>query len=93
MSDDTTWQAEEIWRLHEEIRFLKASGGRSLRDHFAGQALANCALCTGEARDWQIKAWFGERGGITREEIVAKQAYALADAMLKARTPPSTDGE
>lgn len=59
--------------------------GMSLRDWFAGQALANATICTGRAEEWQLRAWFGDRGGITREEISAKQAIAHADAMLTAR--------
>lgn len=56
-----------------------------LRDHFAGQALTNAAICTGTAPDYDIRAWFGERGGITRAEIVSAQAYSFADAMLTRR--------
>jgi hypothetical protein len=60
-------------------------GGMSLRDYFAGQALANPEICTGKAMEWQLRKWFGERTGITRVEIVAKQAYEYADAMIAAR--------
>lgn len=58
--------------------------GMSLRDYFAGQALANGEICTGQAHEYYLKAWFGDRGGITREEIAVKQAYNYADAMLAA---------
>lgn len=59
--------------------------GMTLRDWFAGQALAG-----GRARDtvpdWQLDAWFGKTAtSIKREQIVARDAYALADAMLAAR--------
>lgn len=59
--------------------------GMLLRDWFAGQALANPAICTGTAPDWQLRSWFGERGGLMPWEIGAKQAGAYADAMLLAR--------
>lgn len=60
-------------------------GGMTLRDHYAGQAMANPAICTGVAPDWMLKAWFGDQGGIRREDIVAKQAWMYADAMIAAR--------
>lgn len=60
--------------------------GMSLRDWFAGQALANPTICTGEAPDWQVRAWLGEISGVRREQIVAAQAHAYADAMIAARS-------
>ena len=59
--------------------------GMSLRDWFAGQALANAALCTGLAKDYELRDWFGGRGGITRAEVIAKQAGIYADAMIAER--------
>lgn len=59
--------------------------GMTLLDYFAGQALSNSRICTGEATEYQLREWFGDRGGITKEEIVAKQALSYADAMLEAR--------
>ena len=59
--------------------------GMTLRDYFAGQAMLNSDICTGRAREYQLKAWFGYRCEITREEIIAKQAYIYADAMIEAR--------
>ena len=56
----------------------------TLRDYFAGQALAG-GLCSGSEPEYQLKEWFGERMGVTKVEIVAKQAYAIADAMIAAR--------
>lgn len=65
------------WHSHE---------GMSLRDYFAGQALANPSICDGKAPEWQLRKWFGEHAtNITREQIISKQAHAVADAMLKAR--------
>lgn len=57
----------------------------ALRDEFAGQALANAAICTGTAPEWQLAVWFKGRNGIERHEIVAKQAAVYADAMLAER--------
>jgi len=56
-----------------------------LRDHFASCALSNSAICTGRATEYELKTWFGGRGGITAEEICAKQAYRYADVMMKER--------
>jgi hypothetical protein len=61
-------------------------GGMTLRDWFAGQALANAAICDGKASDWQTAAWFGKyASGITKAQIVSKQAAEYADAMLVER--------
>lgn len=61
--------------------------GMTLRDWFAGQALGNPNICTGNASDWQLRAWFGEhRTGITSAEVTAKQAAIYADAMLTERS-------
>lgn len=59
--------------------------GILLRDWFAGQALANSAICTGSAPNYELDRWFGGRGGITKAEIVALQAGQYADAMLAER--------
>ena len=50
--------------------------GMSLRDYFAGQALAGLTSSTdATAEGWKIAA-----------PIAAELSYALADALLKART-------
>lgn len=65
--------------------------GMSLRDYFAGQALSNSAICTGEAKQYELDAWFGKYAtSITRRQIVAKQAAAYADAMLAERAKEPT---
>ena len=60
--------------------FENWQGGMSLRDYFAGQALAgitaNSSLEPNE-----------ELAYASAEEGYARQAYELADAMLKARNP------
>ena len=72
-------------RSEGNLEVYDAQQGLSLRDWFAGQALANSNLCDGKAPEWQLRRWFGDRGGITNEEIAVKQALAYADAMLTAR--------
>lgn len=60
--------------------------GMTLRDWYAGQAMANPSICTGEAPSWQMVRWFGEHAnGITRPQIIARQALDFADALLAAR--------
>ena len=51
--------------------------GLTMRDYFAGQALAG-NLEQGLEDDMNIKWWHPS-------EKIAKRAYAIADAMLKAR--------
>lgn len=46
-------------------------------------ALANGTICTGNVPEWQLKAWFGDRGGITREEIATRQASEYAKQAFK----------
>jgi hypothetical protein len=60
--------------------------GMTLRDYYAGQALANPAICDGNPGKWVLEKWFGDRGGIMPGEIVARQAGEYADAMLTERT-------
>lgn len=61
------------------------NGGMTLRDWFAGQALANPAICTGEVANRTLDEWFGRyRANISRAEIVVRQALEYADAMLAA---------
>ena len=72
----------EIDRLKAELEHAQ----KELRDEFAGQALANPGMCTGTASEADLKVWFGERAvNITSAQIVARQAYEIADAMLKQR--------
>ena len=59
--------------------------GMSLRDWYMGQALANPEICTGHAPEYMLAKWFPDQTGISTADIAAKQAEAVADAMLKAR--------
>ncbi len=55
---------------------IETANGMSLRDYFAGQALAGLTSSTdATAEGWKIAA-----------PIAAELSYALADALLKART-------
>lgn len=53
--------------------------GMSLRDHFAGQALAS-----GDASNWRDNN-YRPSDGLSVIENTARHAYLIADAMLKAR--------
>jgi hypothetical protein len=64
---------------------IPAVAGMTLRDYFAGQALSNPVLCSGDAMEWQLRAWFGDQFGITREQIASMQARSYANSMLEAR--------
>lgn len=64
-------------RLH--VQEAAASSGMSLRDWFAGQALAGLAA-----------SWITERPG--HVEKAAAEAYAMADAMLAARAAKKEAG-
>lgn len=58
------------------------AGGMSQRDWFAGQALASGMVKTSMI-EYELTALFGSRrNGITREEVMAADAYRIADAML-----------
>lgn len=62
--------------------------GMSLRDYFAAQAL-NGALARTSVPEWDLIALFGRnRTAIRREEIIAAEAYRIADAMLARRESP-----
>jgi len=62
--------------------------GMTLRDWFASQAL-NGALARTTMPDYELSAIFGKhRTGITREEIIAADAYRIADAMIRRSKQP-----
>lgn len=56
----------------------------STRDLFVAHALSNPAICTGTATEWQLRQWFGERMGIKREDVIARQALDCANALMAA---------
>ena len=60
------------------------AGGMTLRDWFAGQAVASDLDL--RASDYELTEWFGKhRSGIKHAEIIAARAYDIADAMLQRR--------
>lgn len=61
--------------------------GMSLRDWFAGQALAGVQERYDRhgVPEYELKAMFGGRSGLRREEIISAVAYQQADAMLAQR--------
>jgi hypothetical protein len=66
--------------------------GMSLRDFFAAQAVAG-GFARETVPEYDLKALFGpHRTAIRREEIIAADAYRIADAMLKARTVTPAEG-
>jgi len=59
--------------------------GMTLRDYLAAQALVS-GLCRDNVPEYALNAYFGKhKTSIKREEIIAAEAYCIADAMLKAR--------
>lgn len=58
---------------------------RELRDVFAAAAMANPAICTGVVKEYELRNWFGDRGGVLPWDIAAMQAYSYANAMLRVR--------
>lgn len=57
----------------------------TIRDFFAAQYMAAAMERAGSCKEYELRAMFGDRGGIRREEIAAKLAYQFADAMIDAR--------
>ena len=75
----------EVHSSQEIIDDIKAAAGQeTLRDQFAAAAVAgNLARTT--VPEYDLRAMFGQRTAIRREEIIAADAYRIADAMLIAR--------
>lgn len=69
--------------------------GMSLRDWFAGQALAGdlAAMGSTDTRLFQLRMTVAEIEGVTMAAVCANEAYAQADAMLAARATPTSAGE
>lgn len=97
MTDKTGWAA---FLVHgglpgDDPRNQILGGGLTIRDWFAGQALAQAVLDYGEPSGHPVTGQRKDRGnpvlpyaskGVgTREEIIARQAYRYADALLSAR--------
>lgn len=69
-------------RLGDE--YSMARDGMTLRDYFAGQALASVALADLGSRLAVLRESGSEDGGLTAQQI-AECAYLQADAMLAER--------
>lgn len=74
--------------------YLCASGGMTLRDWFAGQALHQAVEDYGQPEAMKTSGQRRDRGNpvlpyatseMSRESIIARQAYRYADAMITAR--------
>lgn len=85
--------AEAFEKLQGPFAFLQmvqlgdralVEGGLTVRDWFAGQALAS-GLIQPSYPEWQLKVWFGDRTALKREEIAARASYEYADAFLAQR--------
>lgn len=73
----------EVWKPDGTMCAL-ALDGMSLRDYFAAAALAS--VLSDHAHDWELTAWFGKHAtGVTKQQILSRRAYDIADAMLSAR--------
>jgi hypothetical protein len=64
--------------------------GMSLRDYFAAKAMAGCLAAwyamDGNQQSAQRKVWYSEYDEeLSVNDCISADAYALADAMLKAR--------
>lgn len=59
--------------------------GIPLRDYFAGQYMATAIGKASGVAEYEIRNMFGDRPGITYEQIGAALAYRYADAMIAAR--------
>lgn len=62
-----------------------STGGMTLREWFAGQALSNPAICTGKASEYDLDRWFPRATSVDPFQIAAAQATAHADAMIAER--------
>jgi hypothetical protein len=56
-------------------------GGMTPRQYYAGQALAG-GIDPNSVHGHQLKHWFGDRCGITNEQIIAAKARRIADALI-----------
>lgn len=72
MNDDEqpAFPTDQYW---EEKRYAQTPG-MSLRDYFAGQAIAG-----------MLAQWGSPTAAIPHNETCAEEAYKIADAMLRAR--------
>lgn len=72
---------EECAGYNGPERFQVSQGGMSLRDWFAGQALA----CFTSTEMWCALRDDAKARSMEPHDLIARGAYEIADAMLKAR--------
>jgi hypothetical protein len=56
--------------------------GMTLRDFFASQFMEAAYSYASGLPEYDLKAMFGDRTGLRREEIAAALSYRMADAMI-----------
>lgn len=83
MADDGGYAFPNPALANEAFQPSYDMGGMSLRDWLAGQAVASGA-CNGFVPEQTLAEWFGDETGIRTERIVARQAVAIADALIAA---------
>lgn len=66
-------------------RLSQAQEGMSLRDWLAGQALPAVIAATAAGQHHPIPMYTGKGDNPKLEAAIARDAYAMADAMLEAR--------
>jgi hypothetical protein len=66
----------------EKMMSDRSANAPTLREYFAAQFMATAWEQAGKCPDWDLKAMFGDRTGLRREEIAAALAYRMADAMV-----------
>lgn len=66
--------AQPVFKLPDGVQMVVDQGGMSLRDYFAGQALAG-----------MVAVYWNKTFEDLRDNDYADAAYALADAMIEAR--------
>jgi hypothetical protein len=85
MSDERDMPAFPHPGVAGDFTIQKSHLGMTMRDYLAAQALAS-GLCRDNVPEYALNMYFGKhRTSIKREEIIAAEAYCIADAMLKAR--------
>jgi hypothetical protein len=55
---------------------------KNLRQYFAAQFMATAFEHAAKCPEHDLKAMFGDRTGLRREEIAAALAFRMADAMV-----------
>lgn len=86
MNNDLAFPHPQTW-TPGGTRADAGAPGMTIRDYFAAQALP---WARETMPDYDLTALFGSRTCIRREEIIAADAYRIADAMLARRERATT---